>query len=620
MIHCNTILRKPTRVTQSKLARASVLGSLSAGLMLAIVAGLTTFGAARALAGGPKPPVHAAAPVSHAPSVASHAAPAAAHAPTAAMHSPTAVGHSPTAGAHGATPGAHPTNVSAHSPTPGAHGPTPGVHGPSTMHAPPGGSVHATRNGGEVARNSHGQVTGYRGPNGHEAHFDSHGGVREVRGNGMVVRHGPGGVRHVEMERADHSRLVAYGHGRGFIEHRYVYGGHPYYARAYYYHGAYYRGYYRGYYYHGAYLYGYRPAYFYPPVYYGWAYNPWPAPVPYAWGWGPAPWYGYYGAYYQPYPVYPSPAYWIADYAIGASLAEAYAAGAASAAAELNPANSAHLVYASYSPTGAATAPAMTKDVKDAVAREIQLDLAAEKNSDASGGNAGTLDALLADGKPHVFIASTDLTVTTADSDCGLTEGDVLSLDSPPAASATSANVRILASKHNDCAKGATVPVEIADLQEMHNHLLSNIDKGMAQMKDHPGQGGLPAPPADAIAGTKQAPYAAAAPPADANGGAELDQAEQQGAQLEQQVVAEANAPEAGNDAVQSASAGPIGQVAPAAPAHRGPTVIALGQTPEEVIAMKGQPTNKVAFPNKTLFIYPDMKITFQNGKLSDVQ
>ena len=47
---------------------------------------------------------------------------------------------------------------------------------------------------------------------------------------------------------------------------------------------------------------------------------------------------------------------------------------------------------------------------------------------------------------------------------------------------------------------------------------------------------------------------------------------------------------------------------------------IALGQTPEQVIAMKGQPTNKVAFPTKTVLIYPDMKITFKNGKLTDVQ
>jgi hypothetical protein len=36
----------------------------------------------------------------------------------------------------------------------------------------------------------------------------------------------------------------------------------------------------------GVYLHGYMPAYYYPPAYYGWAYNPWPAPAPYAWGLG----------------------------------------------------------------------------------------------------------------------------------------------------------------------------------------------------------------------------------------------------------------------------------------------------------------------------------------------
>ena len=55
-------------------------------------------------------------------------------------------------------------------------------------------------------------------------------------------------------------------------------------------------------------------------------------------------------------------------------------------------------------------------------------------------------------------------------------------------------------------------------------------------------------------------------------------------------------------------------------PTHRGPVTIALGQTPAQVIANKGQPTNEVKFPNKTIFIYPDMKIIFVGGKVSDVQ
>ena len=195
----------------------------------------------------------------------------------------------------------------------------------------------------------------------------------------------------------------------------------------------------------------------------------------------------------------------------------------------------------------------------------------------------------------------------------------------PPAKDANAADLQVLASKQNDCAKGATVAVETAELQEMYNGLLASMDKGLAEMKDHPGQGGLPAPPADAVAGVKQAAYAEAAPAADPNGSAELDQQAQQGAQVEQRVAAEATASETGQTAPTSSA-----QTAPASPAYAGaqaaaprtsgPITIALGQSPEQVVAGKGQPSNKVQFPNKMVYIYPDMKITFVNGKVSDVQ
>jgi hypothetical protein len=264
----------------------------------------------------------------------------------------------------------------------------------------------------------------------------------------------------------------------------------------------------------------------------------------------------------------------------------------------------------------------MTKDVKDAVAEEIKLELALQKtqgNSDTS--NAASLATLLADNKPHVFVASSAITVTSSGQDCGLTQGDVIALNAPPATGSATADLRVLASKQADCPKGNVITVQMTDLQDMHNNLLSNIDKGMAEMKDHPGQGGLPAPPAEAISGTKQAPYAAAAPPADPNGAAELDQTAQQGAQVEQQVVAETSS----EDGVAAPAASPIGGVAsPAAPAappaHSGPVTITLGQTPADVIAAKGQPTNKIQFPTKVVYVYPDMKIIFVKGKVSDVQ
>jgi hypothetical protein len=503
----------------------------------------------------------------------------------------------------------HPTNGSANK-------------GTASVKAPAGGSVHETSKGA-VAKDSSGHVTAFKGNNGSEAKFGKNGQVKEVHANGMTVRRGPNGMRRTEVERADHSRVVAYGHGRGYVEHRYEYGGHPYYARGYYYQGGYYRGYYSGYYYGGAYYYGYRPAYFYPPVYYGWAYNPWPAPVAYGWGWGAAPWYGYYGAYFAPYPVYPSAAFWIADYMVAASLAEAYAAAAAGNAADLHTIAPPRLVYASYDPSTGTTSPTMTKDVKDAVAEEIKLELAAaQKTADAADGTSGSLKTLLADGKPHVFVAGADLTVTSSGQDCNLTEGDVLALNTPPAGEAANADLRVLASKQSDCAKGNVVSVEMKDLQDMYNHLLSNIDHGMTEMKEHPGKGGLPSPPAEAISGTKQAPYAAAAPPADPGDAADLDKTAADGAKTEQEVVAEATASDGSDGSATSSS--PIGGLAPstaAAPAApKGPIALSQGDTPEKVIAAKGQPLNQIKFPTKTVFIYSDVKITFKNGKLVDIE
>ncbi|HZD75896.1 MAG TPA: hypothetical protein VE218_02755 [Acidobacteriaceae bacterium] len=568
---------------------------------------------------------------------AKHSAP-----PKPAAKPAASAGHSstPASAGHTSTPaGAGHTSTPAgagHTSTPGGAGHTGGASAASRPGGA-GGHVSTTRNangsttthtasGREVTRGPQGHVTNVRMANGHEARFGSNGHVREVHANGMAIRRGPGGMRRTVVDRPDHSRMVAYGHGRGYIQRPYAYRGHTYYSRSYYYHGGYRRAYYHPYYYHGVYLHGYMPSYYYPSAYYGWAYNPWPAPAPYAWGWGAAPWYGYYGAYYQPYPVYPSAAYWLTDYMVAASLQEAYAAGVAAGqnSAELRETKP-RLIFASYDPETATTSPVMTKEVKDAVSEEIKRELAeSQKTADPSDGTTSNLSTLLADGQPHVFVVSTGLTVTSNGEDCGITEGDVLALNAPPAADAASADLRVLASKQTDCAKGNVVSVELTDLQEMHNNLLSNIDKGMAEMKDHPGQGGLPAPPAAAIEGTKAAPYAEAAPPVDPNGASELDQQAQEGAQTEQQVEAEANA---ADDSGGAAAPSPIGATAPAAAAPAaaparpaGPVTIALGQTTDQVVAMKGQPLNKVNFPNKMVYIYSDMKIIFVRGKVSDVQ
>lgn len=63
---------------------------------------------------------------------------------------------------------------------------------------------------------------------------------------------------------------------------------------------------------------------------------------------------------------------------------------------------------------------------------------------------------------------------------------------------------------------------------------------------------------------------------------------------------------------------------APAAPAPSpvpaAPVSIKLGQTPDQVVAALGQPEKKVDLGAKQIYVYKDLKVTFVNGKVSDVQ
>jgi hypothetical protein len=62
--------------------------------------------------------------------------------------------------------------------------------------------------------------------------------------------------------------------------------------------------------------------------------------------------------------------------------------------------------------------------------------------------------------------------------------------------------------------------------------------------------------------------------------------------------------------------AAPAAAAAPAAE----PTSIEKGMTPDQVEAALGKPDKKVNLGSKQLYIYKDMKVTFLNGKVSDVQ
>jgi len=388
-------------------------------------------------------------------------------------------------------------------------------------HQPNGATTHTTRSGASVTTRSNGQV-------------------RSIQSHGMTVNRGMNGQRHVVANRNGRT-VVATGRHGGYSQRAYYRNGNrTYVQRTYVYGGRTYAYAYRSYYYGGYPYYGYAPGYYWGPAYYGWAYNPWPAPVYYGWGWGGAPWYGYYGPYWAPYPVYPSAAFWLTDFFVGAALQAAYTAQAEAAAenGQITPPqfkqessdviaslwSSDPLVAANLASTfganpyllGAAApasnngAPAMTKEIKDAIAEEIKGQIGSERDSAANKNSSGDAQGPPAALDPNIryFVVSTDEDLTTSDgTECTLTGGDVLYRvgDQPDDDKMVDATVK--SSKKSECPIGATVGVAAEDLQDMYNNMRQTMSQGMKEMADKSGKNGLPtAPDTKTTAGEVPAP------------------------------------------------------------------------------------------------------------------
>ncbi|MFZ3214834.1 MAG: hypothetical protein WA192_02135 [Candidatus Acidiferrales bacterium] len=73
-------------------------------------------------------------------------------------------------------------------------------------------------------------------------------------------------------------------------------------------------------------------------------------------------------------------------------------------------------------------------------------------------------------------------------------------------------------------------------------------------------------------------------------------------------------------EAAPADSSAPPAAPAPAAAPAAAPKTIALGQTIDQVVGILGQPQKIVNLGSKQMYFYPDMKVIFTNGKVSDVQ
>jgi hypothetical protein len=367
----------------------------------------------------------------------------------------------------------------------------------------------------------------------------------------MHIEHGMHGGRTVVSEH-NGARVVTTGRHGGYVQRPYaVRNGHTYVQRTYVVNGRPYARVYRSYYYGGRPYYGYSPGFYYHPGFYGWAYNPWATPVAWGWGWGGAPWYGFYGGYFAPYPVYPTAAFWLTDYLLSASLQAAYAAQA-EASADAAQANAAAAPASGGDQAAApdnSNAVTLTPEVKKAIADEVKAQLAAEQAAAAPAASAssaapagapqtvasgGEVPAAL-DPAHTTFVVSSDLAVTADGQECGLTQGDVITrLDTTPD-SDQKVNVLVTASKKSDCASGKKVAVSVDDLQEMHNHFQEQIDDGLKTLAEKQGTGGLPKAPDTGTTSSEMPP-----PPPDASAAAALQTQQAAADETEAQVVKEA--------------------------------------------------------------------------------
>jgi TonB family protein len=342
----------------------------------------------------------------------------------------------------------------------------------------------------------------------------------------MDIHYGPGGAKTIVRRRADSSVVVSNRLGYGHIEHPYSYRGATFVQRTYYVNKVSYVRIYQPYPFGGVGLSVYAPAYYYPAPFYGWVYNGWGAPVPYGWGWAGDPWYGYYGGYFTPYPVYATPSLGLTDYMLAQTLQEAY----------LTPTPAVANVDASFTPI----TPPIKQQIADEVRRQINLE-----NSEARAGaqtppepGSSGIARMLSDNTAHVFVVSDSLVVQSNAGECSITEGDVLRLSVGALPDSSTANLVVLASKgQNECQKGSTVMVGFVDLQEMQNHMRETIDQGLADLQKEQGRNGIPAAPPFADAPPVQTKFAALAPPPDPNVATELSAQAREGGQAEQEVL-----------------------------------------------------------------------------------
>jgi hypothetical protein len=265
----------------------------------------------------------------------------------------------------------------------------------------------------------------------------------------------------------------------------------------------------------------------------------------------------------------------------------------------------------------------LTPEIKQQIAEEVQRQLSYEgaeaqqrqqpqqqQGAAEDPGYTG-VGRMIEDNKTHVLLSNANIDVTTLNGqECSISQGDAIAITPGQGGSqGETVQVKVLASAAatGGCPSNSVVSISLQDLQEMVNHVRATIDSGLAAMQK---DSNLPKPPSSVPTAAVQAEFASAAPPADPNEAAELQRLNQEASQTEQTVLKEASYNDPG---VPSGSNPPPAQGSPS-------TELQPGMTTDDVIRIMGAPTGNTKFGGKQIMTYPNVKLTFTNGKLTDIQ
>jgi chorismate mutase len=229
---------------------------------------------------------------------------------------------------------------------------------------------------------------------------------------------------------------------------------------------------------------GFVPAHHWGPGFYGYYHTPWYHPVAFRFGWWYSPWYTPYVYYFQPYPIYAAPSYWLTDYVIANILAAEYAAQWQAQMSAPSPSQMAAAQANQSAIAGQPGGAVLDESAKEQIHNQVEEAVKSQQSDQPLALSSWVNDP------NHIFLVTSDFNASLNAggqiTSCALSHGDLLKVQQPPVAGSPAVSMRVITSKRESCPAGSVVEVAVEELQKFQNDFAKTVDQGLYQMQQVP--------------------------------------------------------------------------------------------------------------------------------------